>query len=284
MIVTPSYRSTFALVILASLPAIAKPADVPKTDKERPAIKNTGWQPIFQKMAEDYRISPAKKPERPFKLHLPPVFRWAQPVRGGDDGALFVWLAGGRVMAVGTIFAWPRDDGLRVVQHEFHSFASEPIEAVWRGRNVWSPTRGIERTPLRDAPAPHAETSRRLRQMKSIASGFSGNSVDPNGGRWELRLLSNPLYRYASPENTDEILDGALFTLTQGTDPEVLLLIEAARAADGYQWRYCCGRFSDYRLTVRYREQEVWSVGASGQSTPGEPYSWHVAETRAKPE
>jgi hypothetical protein len=72
--------------------------------------------------------------------------------------------------------------------------------------------------------------------------------------------------------------------LTQGTDPEVLLLIETVRAADGYQRRYCCGRFSDYRLTVRYREQEVWSVGAGGQSAPREPYSWHVAETRAKPE
>jgi hypothetical protein len=257
------------------------------TDDRRPGIKNSGWQPVFKQMAEDYRIAPADEPNRPYQLHLPPVFRWTQPVRGGDDGALFVWLDHGHLAAVGTIFAWPRADELRVVQHEFHSFCAGPINAVWRERTVWSPQKGVERTPVPEAPKPSDSASQRLRQMKTIAAGFSGNSVDPDGGRWELRLLSNPLYRYeleASDEALNETLDGALFTLTQGTDPEVLLVIEAARSADGYQWQYCCGRFSDYRLTVRYRDKEVWSVGPGNQSTPDEPYTWHVAEIRAKPE
>jgi hypothetical protein len=262
-------------------------ADDPKESGTRasdsPGIKNSYWQPIFQSMAEDYRISPAGHPDRQFKLLLPPVFRWTQPVRGGDDGALFVWLDGGRVMAVGTIFAWPQADGLRVVQHEFHSFAAGPIEAVWRDRNVWSPTKGVERMPVPEALTPAAGASQRLRQMKTIAADFSGNSIDPDDGRWELRLLSNPLYRY-SPEKTDDVLDGALFTLTQGTDPEVLLLIEASRANDGYQWKYCCGRFSDYRLQVRYQGKEVWSVGPGNTSTPSDVYTWHVAERRPRPE
>jgi hypothetical protein len=250
--------------------------------EDRPAIKNSGWQPIFKSMAEDYRIAPANEPDRQFKLQLPPVFRWTQPVRGGDDGALFVWLDRGRLAAVGTILAWPQKDGLRVVQHEFHSFATTPIKAIWRGRSVWSPTTGVARTPVPEAPEPVESAAQRLRQMKAIAADFSGNSVDSEGGRWELRLLSNPLYRYVL-EDHDEVLDGALFSLTQGTDPEVLLVIEAVRAGGGHEWQYCCGRFSDYRLTVRYREKEVWSVGPNGQATPKEPYTCHVAEIRPKP-
>jgi hypothetical protein len=250
---------------------------------EPPAIKNSLWQPLFKQAAEDYRISPQDAPGRLFQLQAKPAFRWTQPVRGGDDGAVFLWLDGGRVAAVGTIFAWPQADGLRVVQHEFHSFSPGPINAVWRGKNVWSPTRGVARTPVPDAPAPASGAAQRLRQIKAMAAEFSGNSIDSEDGRWELRLLSNPLYRYAL-ESTDDVLDGALFTLTQGTDPEVLLLIEAVHVGDGYQWQYCCGRFSDYRLQVRYRDQEVWSVGPATQSTPQEPYGWHVAEIRPKPE
>lgn len=253
------------------------------TAEDRPGIKNAGWQPIFKAMAEDYRITPVKDPDRRLMLRLPPVFRWTQPVRGGDDGALFVWLDRGRVAAVGTIFAWPQADGQRVVQHEFHSFATQPIRAVWCERNVWSPAKGVDRTPVPDAPDPSDSAAQRLRQIKGIAAGFSGNSIDSDEGRWELRLLSNPLYRYELEEQS-EVIDGALFTLSQGTDPEVLLLIEAVRVGDGYQWQYCCGRFSDYRLTVRYAGKEVWNVGPCGQSSPNEPYTFHVAEIRSKPD
>jgi hypothetical protein len=284
MSMTRVFPLTIVLTALASVPdgGRAEEADEPATDKS-PGIKNSLWQPIFRSMAEDYRISPADEPDRQFKLLLPPVFRWTQPVRGGDDGAVYVWLDGGRAMAVGTIFAWPQSDGLRVVQHEFHSFATKPISAVWRGSEIWSPAKGVERTPVPDAATPGNNAPQRLRQIKTIAAAFSGNSVDPDGGRWELRLLSNPLYRYTL-EKTDAVLDGALFALTQGTDPEVLLLIEATRKGDEYEWQYCCGRFSDYSLQVRYQGKEVWSVGPCNAATPRDPYTWHVAERRPKPE
>ncbi|HEV3344022.1 MAG TPA: hypothetical protein VG125_26850 [Pirellulales bacterium] len=284
-----NFRTVFVLLAvlagLTSTPDIGRSEDrgesAPAAD-ESPGIKNSLWQPVFRGMAEDYRISPVDDSDQPFKLLLPPVFRWTQPVRGGDDGAVYVWLDGGRVMAVGTIFAWPRADGLRTVQHEFHSFSTGPMAAVWRGREVWSPAKGVERASVLDAPEPSGNAPQRLRQIKSVAAGFSGNSVDPDGGRWELRLLSNPLYRYAL-DQTDKVLDGALFALTQGTDPEVLLLIEATRTGGGYEWQYCCGRFSDYSLQVRYEGKEVWSVGPS-QSTRDDAYMYYEAERRPKPE
>jgi hypothetical protein len=277
-------RAYWLIVTLAILATGLVRADEPGSPAVagEKGIKVSGWQPIFKQMAEDYRIAPAERPEQLLELHPQPVFRWSQPVRGGDDGAVFLWLEDGRPAAVGTIFAWPQSDGLRVVQHEFHSFSTGPIDAVWRGGTVWSPAAGVEPVPVPDAPEPAATASHRLRQIKAIAAGFSANSIDGDGGRWELRLLSKPLYRF-EPKTTDVVLDGALFTLTQGTDPEVLLLIEARRSGDRHQWHYVCGRFSDYRLQVRYHDREVWNAGPGGASTPREPYSYHVVERRAKP-
>ena len=56
------------------------------------------------------------------------------------------------------------------------------------------------------------------------------------GQAWELRLLPKPLYRY---ESTDpEVLDGAVFALVSsaGTDPEIILLIEARKTPEGPRW------------------------------------------------
>jgi hypothetical protein len=102
--------------------------------------------------------------------------------------------------------AWSREDGLRVVQHEFHSFCSTPIKAVWRGRSVWSPATGVELSPVPEAPVPSDTALQRLRQIKAIAGGFTASSIDPDGGRWESRLLSTPLYRY-SLDDTESVLD-----------------------------------------------------------------------------
>ena len=62
------------------------------------------------------------------------------------------------------------------------------------------------------------------------------------------------------------MVDGALFALVSsaGTDPEVLLILEA-RVSDGkMRWEYACGRFSDWELHVQRKDKEVYS------SVPGE--------------
>ena len=48
----------------------------------------------------------------------------------------------------------------------------------------------------------------------------------------ELRLLPQPLYRYEPNDGDSPMVDGAVFgyVWTIGTDPEVLLVVEARRA------------------------------------------------------
>jgi hypothetical protein len=96
--------------------------------------------------------------------------------------------------------------------------------------------------------------------MRRLAQEFGGHEIDGDGKRWQLRLLPAPLYRY--PSAKARVLDGALFALisSAGTDPEVLLLLEARQDDGGTPyWQYACGRFSDWELHVQRKDKEVYT-------------------------
>ncbi len=125
--------------------------------------------------------------------------------------------------------------------------------------NEWGPQAGLDRKELPGAGAPAATAGARLVQIRRLAQEFTGHEVDGEGKRWDLRLLPAPLYRY--PAAKTGVVDGALFTLVSnaGTDPEVLLVIEARRQGGKTRWEYACGRFSDRSLYVRRNDKEVWT-------------------------
>ncbi len=79
---------------------------------------------------------------------------------------------------------------------------------------------------------------------------------------WELRLLTQPLYRYKSTD--PDVLDGALFAFvtSAGTDPEALLVLEARKtgATNAPVWHYAVARFTDLNLWVRHKGKEVFSA------------------------
>jgi hypothetical protein len=103
--------------------------------------------------------------------------------------------------------------------------------------------------------------------LRSLSREFTGRSLSDAGQAWELRLLPQPLYRY---ESTDpDVLDGALFTLVSsaGTDPEIILLLEARKTPTGPQWVYGAARFSDMNLWLKHKNQEVWSSIRSDENT-----------------
>ena len=119
--------------------------------------------------------------------------------------------------------------------HQFTSLATSPLTGTKRGTSTWSPTvAGVEFKPLDGAPTPAANAVQRLAQMRSLAGEFTASDLFENRGRFELRLMPKPLYRYASLKRG--ITDGAFFGFALGTVPEVGLLLEAH--AD---WR-CFGR------------------------------------------
>jgi hypothetical protein len=212
------------------------------------------------------------------------VLRWSQPVRGGDDGAVYVWLDEGRPAMIGAIFAWPLPDGDRVVTHEMHALTTTPMRAQYQEKEVWSlekPALEFKRIP--GAPAPATAPNQRLTQMRTLGREFTARSIDEKEGEWELRLLGQPLYRYevvnsaeprVAPEGSrgDELLDGAILSFVQGTDPEILLVFEARRDGKKSYWNYALARFSDFQLIVKHKEAEVWRLGRSQLQDSKAPY------------
>jgi hypothetical protein len=194
-----------------------------------------------------------------------PVYVWTNPVRTShQDGLVFVWTSRGRPEAIGTIFS-SAADGRRGVNHEFHSLSLSTLDITRRGRheNLWKPkVPGITLAPIKGAPRPAASPAQRLGQMRAMAREFTASTRDAAGSRYELRLLSQPLYRY---ESTDpEVLDGALFAFvtSAGTDPEALLVIEARKPPRGGMptWHRALARFTDLNLSVLYKGTEIFSA------------------------
>lgn len=222
--------------------------------------------PIYVKDATEYSLAVESAPKRALELKKEPVFEWTNPVRRGQ-GVVFLWLREGRPSALGGIFSWPEPGlkGQRVI-HEFLALDPEKLLVSRpRGNNQWTPRAGLERKILPDAAAPAATRGARLVQMRRLAQEFTGSESDNKDKRWDLRLLPTPLYRY--PAAKTGVVDGALFALVvEGTDPEVVLVLEAREEAGKTRWEYACGRFGVISMHIQHKGKEVWSSILNGSS------------------
>ena len=116
--------------------------------------------------------------------------------------------------------------------------------------------------PLPNAPPPAETPSAGLRQMKAFLQKFSAHQLwtwrEGDGSRHELRMLTTPVHRYEDREQ--QLIDGALFIIAQGTNPEATLFLEAVNSADGGKpnWQFGIGRTSFAEQIVHYEDQEVY--------------------------
>src|SRR5579872_2361398 len=170
--------------------------------------------------------------EHELTVHPKAVLRWSNPGVGSVYGDVYLWTHKGRPEAVMSFYKWWKPDwGFTA---EMHSLSLTGLSAEREGVLRWQPTKaGIELNDVPDAPLPAESAPRRLQQMRTLAGAFSARVVDQRQSRGgkeqlqELRLLTQPLYRY--PAGEGEVLDGALFAIVMGTDPEVFVLLEARR-------------------------------------------------------
>jgi hypothetical protein len=216
--------------------------------------------PIYVKEVETYSLAVESAPKHPLELKKEPVFECLNPARSAHQGAVFLWLRDGRPAALACIFSHPhRKLPGRLIRHELHALDPEKLVVKRDEYNQWKPQAGLARKELPDATPPALAAGTRLVQMRRLAQEFTGHEIDRDGKRWELRLLPAPLYRY--PAAKSGVVDGALFALmsSDGTDPEVLLLIEAKETDGKRRWEYACGRFSDWELHVQRKDKEVFA-------------------------
>jgi len=192
-----------------------------------------------------------------------PILRFSNPVRDSFcDGIIHLWLDGGVPVAVASLWIREDDDFGR----DFVSLHETSLECSCRGKMVWSPKAGAHvRQPLPGAPQASDSTRLRLVQMRRMAARFKGNvGAWPAEGWAELRLLTQPVYRYAS--RTRGIIDGAVFVLAQANDPEMILVLEIVQTSGDATpaWRYSLARMTAVRLRAELDGKAVWSVNAYG--------------------
>ncbi len=203
------------------------------------------------------------------------VLRWSNNTRGSENGMTVLYLAGGRPEAVCCVYPWEM-----TLAHEFDSLSRSTLVARRDGVVVWTPQQpGVKFRPIPRAEIPADSPAARLRQMKELARQFSSTMLGwvPNSSdREALRLLPQPLYRYESKRN--DLLDGAVFAFVQGTDPESLLLLEAFKAGDGFEWQFAFARRTSGELEGRHEATIVWHADRFPPNN--DPRSIHLALTR----
>jgi len=208
--------------------------------------------------ARDYKLYLGPERRR-LEFVADPVLRWPNPTREVPEGATFIWTLDGRPEAIGCI--WQH----AVLCHAFQSLSGEKLLAEHGGQTVWQPTRaGIELQDFPESPTPADSAAKRLNQMKELARRFHCRLGDGRKGE-DLRLLTSPLYRYKT--NRKDLIDGALFAYVQGTDPEVVLVLEAHRRDGKSAWKYALTRRSMLALEADLDGERIWAV----PHTPGSP-------------
>ena len=187
---------------------------------------------------------------------------------------MFVWTDRGRPEVAACFYRY-RAEGKAIEEHEFVSLSESPLAARRDGEPVWSVAAGnINPAPIPRRASPAASPAERLRQMRALAREFKATFNNPPDLS-EIRLLTQPLYRFETEGKRADILDGALFAYVHTTDPEVLLLIEARPPAGGgpVAWHFSVARMSMVNLRVHHKGREVWSASwANDLRDPTSPY------------
>jgi hypothetical protein len=219
-----------------------------------PDDESDRWTQIFLQAAKSYELTGEQG--APMKLLAKPLLNWSNPERNTGAGAVFLWTHDGQPAAVMCVYP----SAETTLDHEFQSLSETTLQASLNERAVWKPAEpGIEYKLLSEVRPPGKVRPLRLTQMRALARTFSARIVKPDEAPKPLRLLPTPIYRYPDSETERKLVDGAIFAFVQGTDPEVLLMIETVRDEQGtLQWRYATARMSMVPLEASHNDQVVW--------------------------
>lgn len=193
-----------------------------------------------------------------------PLLRYNDPTRGGvkkEDSVNFlldagVWRLGteGRPTALVTVEIYQAPDKSRVVAYEFLSLTEAKFSLRHKTQEVrWDATAsGLSVKDLPEVPKPAATAAARVAQMRQFSRRFAAKETF-NKETVECRLIAQPIDRYQS--EAEKILDGAIFALANGTNPEVGILFET----NGEHWKYGILRLSAAELSVTLDGKEIVS-------------------------
>lgn len=201
-----------------------------------------------------------------------PLMRWSHFTRGRYYGDLYIVTAEKRPVVIFAMFRWFHPVTRTYVCAT--SLDDSQVVASRNGKVLWQPnTSSLQWKSLPNAGRPSTSQPARLVQMRRLARRFSGKVSDGpvTADRTtfkNLRLLPQPIYRYST-----DAADGAIFAFSEGTNPAVLLCLEAnlretdlrdkdlrdkGLAGKTVGWRYGFARRWSFESRMKYEDVECW--------------------------
>ena len=222
-----------------------------------------------------------------------PLLRWNEPTRRSHDGTLWAWGREGRPQVLLSLEHYPHPSFGPVWSYELVSLSDGLVGATGakgfsrltadyqqvegEGLLPWATQKpGLELRAFPDAPVPGKSEPERLRQIKALSMRLSACQFDGEGReRTELRLLPHAIDRYSAPSSG--LIDGAICLFVYGTNPEVVLIIEATRHGQSSpRWEYGLTRLTGGRPSVSLDKKEVWNPIPIGGIAPDNSYMSRV--------
>jgi hypothetical protein len=202
------------------------------------------------------------------KAKSDPLLRFDDATRDFYDGAVFMYADGGRPHLLLAVERYEKKWSF-----ELTLITAPPIVVTSLDAWKWKPRLPPFKFETLPDLVPSEKATTRKAEMNKILERFTAVEFYSDEGRRELRLLARPMHQY-----TDEkqgIIDGALFAFANGTNPEVLVILEARADKEGKRtWQYALQRLSGARCEVELDGKLVWeALGGTLPKSQG-PYSW----------
>ena len=225
--------------------------------------RDTDFSEELTKSAEALKMTWPDDPNRSVPTLLKtPVLKCNDPTRQEIDGAVWLWLDGKRPVTAMCLLKYAGGKS----NYEFVSLCDQAVMVSGRPEWSWEPVATV-RTWVKLDDAVPAEPRGRQSAMKALARRLEATEFY-RGQTFTLRLLERPIYSYADEEHG--VKEGAIFALSNGTNPEVLAQIEA-RHDKTDAWYLACARLSSAAASVKLGEKEIWSAEAIDTSAPRDP-------------
>lgn len=209
---------------------------------------------LFVATASDLQVF-AEESEEALKATIPSLLRYNNPVRGRfNDAETFVFTTGDGCPKV-LLSVSLRSTGKLFM--EAVSVSPNGLKGQLPRFGKWAPKHGgsgrVETTfqSRRSDPA-----TRRLVVMRRIANSVT---FEFKKREWtEARLLTQPIYRYSSPEKS--ITDGAIFAYSESNDPEGFLHVwhETSEESPSGKWYWLAAASTSLPLRLQQEDQVQW--------------------------
>lgn len=255
----PNFRQVTIVVVLSLLSGSLAVCDENLTQKKDVTDPQRArhLKHMQQIVASIRLLSKISDPDSAVEIKPEPILRYADNSRFNNESTLWIWPGSGRPHAVVAIELYPRHPKGPSWLYEIASLSKQPIQAERGDELRWTAKEpGLKLQLLTDTKPAADKATRRLAQMKDLCRRFAAHESAVVEGRVELRLMNSPLYRYS--DATAGVVDAAIFAFANGTNPEVLLILEARGSENASPWQYALVQMTGGALSVELDDKEVW--------------------------